>query len=342
MKPERPFRARYVAIIVAAVAAVVAMCVMHHPSPRYFVDHGSVWTTEYHITYESDVELTDSIQAVLRRVDASASMYNDSSLLSRINRNETRTLDDILLRLYTTSQQVHSASNGSFDPTVLPLVNEWGFGRKRGITPSRERIDSVLQFVGLGKTRITAGALVKDDPRVQFDFSSIAKGLACDEVGRMLRRNGVKNFLVEIGGEVMACGVNAQGGTWHVSVDMPLDGTAADEHQSALIVAIDSCAVATSGSYRKYREMNGQRVSHIVNPVTGESLVSNLLSVTIVATDCMTADAWATACMVMGDERVRALMEQRYDLGVMTISADPDGNFIVWSNSRFADCVVTP
>ena len=169
-----------------------------------------------------------------------------------------------------------------------------------------------------------------------LDFSSIAKGMACDEIGRMLTRNGASNWLVEIGGEVMTSGVNKRGTAWQVSVDMPDDGGNA-EHESALTLSLDSGAVATSGNYRKWREENGNKLSHIIDPQTGNSQVGTLLSVTVTANDCMTADAWATACMVMGQEKVKNMMQGRRDLGVMTIAADTlTGNLIVWSNAALA------
>ena len=152
----------------------------------------------------------------------------------------------------------------------------------------------------------------------------------------MLARNGVTNCMVEIGGEVVAKGVNEKGTPWHISIDMPVENNQATIHESALVIALNGKAVATSGNYRKFKEVNGKKVSHIVNPLTGKSEESTLLSATIVAPDCMTADAWATACMAMGTERTQALFEKRTDLGVMTISTDPEGNFIVWSNAPFA------
>ena len=156
----------------------------------------------------------------------------------------------------------------------------------------------------------------------------------------MFTRNGVRNFLVEIGGEVLASGVNSAGKPWHVSVDLPVADSAATAHGAAVVLALDSCAVATSGNYRKWHEHDGRRVSHLVDPRTGQATVSALLSVTVIASDCMTADAWATACMVMGEQRVKAAMERRHDLGVMTISTDDNGNYVVWSNARFAENVV--
>ena len=162
--------------------------------------------------------------------------------------------------------------------------------------------------------------------------------MACDEIGRMLTRNGARNWLVEIGGEVVASGMNKRGTAWQVSVDMPTSETDEVVHDSALTLALDSGAVATSGNYRKWREQGGSKISHIVDPHTGDSRVGTLLSVTVVAPDCMSADAWATACMVMGDSATRAMMQPRRDLGVMTITADTvSGNLIVWSNKAFAD-----
>ena len=157
----------------------------------------------------------------------------------------------------------------------------------------------------------------------------------------MLARNGAVNYMVEIGGEVVAQGVNERGKPWHVSVDLPVaDNKKGAVHQNAVVLTLDSLAIATSGSYRKFKEVDGKKVSHIVNPKTGGSETSNLLSVSIVAPDCMSADAWATACMAMGLEKTQAMMEKNTSLGVMTISTDDDGNFVVWSNKRFADLVV--
>ena len=222
----------------------------------------------------------------------------------------------------------------------MPLVNAWGFGFKSGKLPTQVQLDSLLTFVGIEKTTLKENILVKNDSRTQFDFSSIAKGLACDEIARMLARNGAVNYMVEIGGEVVTRGVNERGVPWHVSIDMPVpDDSNGPVHANALILKLDSMAVATSGSYRKFKEVNGKKVSHIVNPKTGGSETSSLLSVSIVAGDCMTADAWATACMAMGLEATQLKFGNDNTLGVMTISADDDGNFVIWSNKRFASMV---
>ena len=319
-------------VLVALVVTVVMMFVARSRK-RFFTLDGVVWTTEYHITYEAEHDLGDSIQLILGNIDMSVSPYNKASLISAINENKTTRSDAYLRRLLQASRAVWHESGGAFDPTVMPLVNAWGFGYKSGTLPSQHQLDSILTIVGMDKVALHGDTIIKADPRVMLDFSSIAKGMACDEIGRMFVRNGARNWLVEIGGEVMASGVNNRGNAWRVSVDMP-NG---DSHESAAVLELDSGAVATSGNYRKWRNEGGNKLSHIVDPRTGDSRAGTLLSVTVVASDCMTADAWATACMVMGEEKVKNMMTGRQDLGVMTISADTvSGSLTVWSNAPFA------
>ena len=337
-------RRHHIAVCIAAAVALAAMF-FHRTGEngkRYRTAVGSVWTTDYHITYEATADLSDSINQVLAAVDASASVYNDSSLITAINTGRTQRLDRIISLLYSEATHVNSATQGLYDPTVMPLVNAWGFGRQQGAVPTRHELDSLLSFVGMGKTRLSGDSIVRNDPRIQFDFSSIAKGLACDEVARLMTRHQVTNFIIEIGGEVVAAGINEQGNPWHVAVDLPVEDAAAGE-QSVLVAELDdSRGIATSGNYRRYRKGNdGNQVGHIVNPLTGEAHPTDVLSATIIASSCMSADAWATACVSMGNERSRALLEQCDTLGVMLITADDDGNFVVWSNARFAQHVTT-
>lgn len=334
---------RYVAILLALAAGIVLMF-CSRDRKRFFVNEGVVWTTEYHITYEAIHDLSDSIQLIFNTLDNSVSPYNKASLITALNQNRTTLVDAHIKRLLEASLDVYLESGHAFDPTVMPLVNAWGFGYQSGSTPTRPQLDSILEFVGMNKLSLHNDSLVKHDPRLMLDFSSIAKGMACDEIGRMLARNGAANWLVEIGGEVMASGVNKHGKVWHVSVDMPTEQEQHNTtHNSALVIQLDSGAVATSGNYRKWRNEDGNKLSHIIDPRTGQSRVGTLLSATVIARDCMTADAWATACMVLGDSAVKRLMQPRQDLGVMTISADTaTGNFIVWSNAAFARLVTVP
>ena len=330
---------RYAAILVVLVVTIVMMF-CSRSRKRFFSHEGVVWTTEYHITYEASRDLNDSIQFILNQMDMSVSPYNRASLITALNEGSMTRVDAYIKRLFEAAGTINRESGGAYDPTVMPLVNAWGFGYKSGALPSRAQIDSILQFVGMDKVALRGDTLVKQDPRLMLDFSSIAKGLACDEIGRMLSRNGAVNWLVEIGGEVAASGVNKRGMPWVVSVDMPTEENqdGGITHDSALTLTLDSSAVATSGNYRKWRLEEGNKLSHIIDPRTGDSKAGTLLSVTVVASDCMTADAWATACMVMGEENVKNMMQGRDDLGVLTISADTvSGSLIVWSNAAFAN-----
>lgn len=329
---------RYLIMMLALIAVLTTVSCKRK---LYIFTQGVVWTTEYHIKYEANANLNDSIQQLFKAIDESASAFNKQSLISAINDNKSDVVDAFFVKLYNKALEVNRASSGLYDPTVMPLVNAWGFGYKSGQMPTQAQLDSILQFVGIEHTSLNGNKIVKDDPRVQFDFSSIAKGMACDEVAAMLERNGVENYMVEIGGEVVARGVNQIGQSWHVSIDMPEpDGSDGAQHNSALVITLNGQAVATSGNYRKFKESGGKKLSHIVNPKTGSSETSRLLSVSIVAPDCMSADAWATACMAMGEEQTKAAMEGNGKIGVMTISANENGDFVIWSNKRFADLVV--
>ncbi len=328
---------RYAILLVLAIACVAFY--FARDRKRYVTAQGVVWTTEYHITYESNANLADSINAVFNKIDASANVYNKSSLVSQFNDYGEVNADSILTLLLAEARTVYEQSDSLYDPTVMPLVTAWKKARKEKRTPSKGYIDGLLALVGLDNVKVENGVMRAATKGVQLDFSSIAKGLACDEVGRMLERNGVTNYLVEIGGEVVAHGVNERGACWYVSVDMPTDQAEKTEHASALVLALDGKSVATSGNYRQFAMVDGKRVTHIIDPKTGAASQSDLLSVSIVAPRCVTADAWATACMAMGTASTQALMDKRNDLGVMTISTDSVGNYIVWSNAAFAACV---
>lgn len=323
-------------IVGLALLVAVVLVLINRNNKTYNHSEGSVWITQYHITYESDVLFDDSIQMVFRQVDNSVSKFNKASLISRINAGERVKCDNMLQMLYTASQQVNKVSRGAFDPTVAPLMNAWGFVSRGGNLPSPEEIDSIMAFVGIGKTTLTDGYIVKTDERVQFDFSAIAKGFACDEVGRMLERNGVTNYLVEIGGEIACAGVNPRGTAWGIMVDYPMVDSVTHE-DGVMVLSLNKGAVATSGNYRNFKVVDGKKVVHTMNPRTGYSEQSNLLSATVVAESCMLADAYATACMVMGVEQAKEVMDERSDLGVLLVYSTHDSSIELWMNHRFKE-----
>lgn len=332
-------RKRYgvrVAAVVAAVAVmvVVALCGRDKNDEwTYRRNMGVVWTTQYHITYESDRMFTDSIKAIYAMVDASVSKFEEGSLISRINGGERVKCDEMLERMYVASREVCERTGGAFDPTVSPLMKAWGFVDKGGERPTDEQIDSIREFVGMARTLLVDGYIEKNDVRTEFDFSAIAKGAACDEVARMLERNGVKNYLVEIGGEIALRGVNKQGEPWGVMVDYP-GGNPITERVGMPVLRMVSGGVATSGNYRNYKIVDGEKVVHTMNPLTGRPETTNLLSATIMADRCMDADAYATACMVMGLEKSVAMLEGSQDMGALLVYSVTADSLGVWTNEK--------
>lgn len=303
-------------------------------------DDGMVWNTTYHIVYQSPVDMGDSIRSVFKEVDGSLSVFNDSSLVSRINRNSTDVPDTMLKDVFEESKRVNVLSYGAFDPTVGPLVDLWGFGRHRDSvrTVSPEVIDSILCSVGIADCSITPeGKLVKKHPGTFFNFSAIAKGYGCDKVGDMLAANNIDCYMVEIGGEIVVKGHNRQNSDWHVMIDAPVESSDSVIHERMAVIAVTDCGIATSGNYRNYKEVDGKRVGHTINPFTGSPANSEILSVTVVAPRCMTADALATACMVMSLDSAKAMIERIPDVGALFVTAGENGAWRLVSTSRFPE-----
>ncbi len=299
--------------LIFALFAVVALLSSCTESRKEFrKTSGAGWGTVYHVTYKADRNLADSVVAEMRRVEQSLSMFDPSSLVSRINRGETDSLDRMLMSVMSTSMRVCRASGGAFDPTVAPLVELWGFGREQvddGFSPSGQSIVAALEKVGLGKCRIENGRIVKGHPSMEFDFSAVAKGFGVDCVAAMLRRNGCEDYMVEIGGEVSLSGVNPRGLPWRIQIDSPASSLPGDS--AMRILTLTNCAVATSGDYRRRRVIDGGKViGHSINPVTGYPAASRTLSATVVAPACALADALATALMVMPADSAETLLKK--------------------------------
>ncbi len=329
------------AIILACLGIIgIILIFCFKPSRKEWIKQsGVVWNTEYHITYMSAKDLADSIDATFRRVELSVSPFNKASLVTAINDNKTDSLDEALKTIYLKSVEINDESNGAFDPTLSPIINAWGFGYKSGAMPSDADIDSMLQFVGIRKTHLNGNKLKKDDPRTTFNFSAIAKGFGCDEIGRMLERNGVENYLVEVGGEIVAKGNNPQNGKWHVSIDKPIISDGDIVHESAEIIAVSNQAIATSGNYRNYKEDSlGNRYAHIINPKTGRPTTTDILSATVIANDCMSADAYATTLMVLGLDKAKDLLAKHPEIAAMLITSQ-NGELSFWHSSNYPKAV---
>jgi FAD:protein FMN transferase len=297
---------------------VVWVSCANDPKPVAAVKlHGKTMGTTYNITYldstESDYQ--KQIDSVLLVVNNSMSTYIPSSLISQFNQRDSMRqlqVDDHFAKVYFLSRRVYQVSQGSFNPTVMPLVNLFGFGFEKMGQVDSATVDSLrnyLQFDSIlvvsvvdPKTGSEKHIAFKTSPYVQLDFSAVAKGYGVDVVGLLLESKGISNYMVEIGGEVRVRGNNPEGKQWRIGIDKPEVGAIPGVDLKA-VIQLDNESMATSGNYRNFKEKDGQKYVHTINPKTGWPEINNTLSVSVIAKDCATADAYATAFMVMGVEK---------------------------------------
>jgi FAD:protein FMN transferase len=295
---------------------------------------GSVFGTNYTISYygPDTVDYRESIDSIFAAFNQSLSYYQKNSLISRVNRNETDSIDDFFEVVFLRSVEIADETNGQFDHTVSPLVNAWGFGFESKSDINAELLDSLREFVGYEKAWLEGKRVVKADARVQFDFNAIAKGYASDVVGKYLESKGISTYLVEIGGDLLAKGVKPDGSKWRIGLERPASSMF-DAQEWDHIVEIKDIGLATSGNYRRYYEVDGQRYSHTIDPATAYPVEHSLLSVSVFAPDAMSADGYATAFMVMGLDRAVEFVEARDDLEAYFIYSSNDNGFDTFASS---------
>lgn len=299
-----------------------------HNAP-YRKAEGTIFGTFYTVTYQSSEDLQPEILKALEAVDRSMSMFNEKSTVSLINRGETDKVDNLIDFLLPRALKVSERTAGAFDITVAPLCNVWGFGWKKNLWPTDAQIDSIRQFVGYQKLSLNDHRLSKSDARIQIDFSAIAKGYGVDRVAQMLDKAKVRNYMIYIGGEDRIRGVNEKGGKWRIGIEKPTEkGEQSQGYQK--ILEITDKAVATSGNYRNFFIRNGKKYAHTIDPRTGYPVQHDVISATIIADECWEADAYATACMVMGLEKAKQVLTADKKLGAYLIYIDKDGKQQVW------------
>jgi len=302
--------------------------------PGYYIAiNGQAQGTTYHITYQSkdSIDYQYEIDSVLKQFDLSLSTYEPGSIISRINRDEQDVeLSDYFVKCFNASRQVFEASGGAFDITVAPVVNAWGFGFTEGMDPDSLMIDSLLHFVGMDKIRLENKKIIKEITGVMLDVNAIAQGYAVDVISEYLESKGIINYLVEIGGEVRTMGINPRGQIWTVGIDKPIEGLQIPGIQMQAILSLKNRSLATSGNYRRFYIRDGVKYSHTIDPVTGYPVRHNLLSATVLADECMIADGFATAFMVLGIEKSKILLEKRKDLDAYLIYTDEEGQYKVF------------
>lgn len=316
--------------------AVFFLCYDFPKDKEYQHRDGLVFGTVYSITYSNsdNKDLSQQITDALDAVNNSLSMFNKESVISKINNNQPVVLDSLFLTVWEKGQYVSRCTDGAFDMTVAPLVDLWGFGLKNREKVESVAVDSVRQYVGYDLAVLTDGVISKSYPEMRIDAGAIAKGYACDVVADTLEAYGCTDFCIEIGGELVVKGVNPKGANWHIAINKPLEDSLCLNREIQDVIELTNCGMATSGNYRNYYEMDGKKYSHTIDPRTGYPVQHSLLSATIVAPDCMTADAWATACMVGGLENAKVWVKDNPEIKGYFIYEE-DGVLKVWKSEGF-------
>lgn len=305
----------------------------HSQSVLYYNYEGFIYGTTFHITYQSDKNMDDSIKATLDAVDQSLSMFNPQSTISKINQNKTDKTDLLFRNVYLLAHQVSQETNGCFDITVAPLVNLWGFGLKNKSQITNAVIDSVCKFVDYKKVYLSDHKILKQDRRIQLDCSAIAKGFGVDQVSKLFNRHNISNYMVEIGGEISVKGKNSKKQKWNIGINKPIETKEQIRQDLQIILQISDIAMATSGNYRRFYYKNGKKYAHTINPHTGYPVNHSLLSATVLAPSCALADAYATAFMVMGEKQSKCFLEHHPEIMAFFImSGDDDKEYKTWAS----------
>lgn len=299
-------------------------------SDDYRTEEGLVFGSTYRIVYQCNRDLSDSIQHVFDEINHSLSTYDKSSVISQWNNNDVNSVvDEHLTTVFRTAKKVHHLSNGAFDLTVAQLVNAWGFGNTSGNLINAQLIDSLLQFVGMDKISIDGEKLIKSDPRIKLDVNALAPGYCVDLIAKLFNSHSIKNFLIDVGGEIRTQGVNSKGTSWQIGIDKPIDNLAIETPEIQSIVALSGWSLATSGNYRHFYLKDGKKFAHTINPHTGYPAETDVLSVSVITQSCMMADALATAIMVIGRKKGLALADSLPDTEAYIIYNDDSGNYQV-------------
>jgi thiamine biosynthesis lipoprotein len=286
-------------------------------------------------------ELKSEVEKILHDFDMSLSLYVDSSILSKVNRNEDVIVDAFFTEAFKKSAQITEMTDGAFDITVGPLVKAWGFGPDSQKNFSETKRDSLLKLVGMDKVKIESGKIVKADPGINLDFNAIAQGYSVDIICGFFNSKGIKSYLVEIGGEVRVKG-DKQGVMWRIGIDRPADDNNIPGNDLQAVISLKDRSLATSGNYRKFYIENGIKYSHTIDPRTGYPARNQLLSATIIANDCATADGIATACMVIGKDKTIEFLGFHPEFDAYLVYSDNSGNYQTWTTENLKRFISEP
>ena len=313
---------RFLIVILGLVGVCLSGCV---PEPTYYEVTGRLHTP-YHIKFQYTESLEEEIDAQLDYFYHLFNAFDSTSVISRVNRGEPVEVDTLFQKVFNRAQEVAALTDGAYDITCAPLINLWGFGFKDGDTVTAAAIDSVRAFIGYEKVHLEGNRVVKADPRVILNMSSIADGTVCDMIAAMFESKGIRNYMVEFGGEMRVKGLNPSGEAWRLGITKPTDdSTGLNQELQQIIRFPMPRGMATSGNYRNFYVKDGKKYAHTIDPIEGCPVQRDILSATIVAADGMTADACATAFMVLGSERAKRFYERMKGIDYYIICADSTG-----------------
>lgn len=321
----------------AILFGIIVLLTSCNRQPKKIMLQGEAQGSYYAITYydEQERNFQHEIDSIFHAVDVSVNLWVDTSVISKVNRNEDVTLDSIFVDNFRIAQEAAALSGGYFDPTISPIVAAWGFSYKHGDSITPQLIDSLKQLVDYRKVRIENGVVIKENPAMTLDFNAIAQGYTSDLIASFLDSRGIKNYLVDTGGEIMARGNKPNGQPWIVGIEKPADNWDSEQVVHTRIALRDK-GLVTSGSTRKYVERNGKRYSHCIDPNTGYPVEHQVLSVTVMANSSVWADALASICMVMGMEKSLPLIESMDDVEAYYIYVNEKNELETFATEGFS------
>lgn len=337
-----PGRMKRHALLFTLVPVIMALALCGC-SPREEVRQmsGETWGTTYHITYTSSKDLSARAIAEMRLVDSTLSMFNPASEVSRVNATESPVrVSEPFREVFAVSAEVSRLSSGAFDPTVAPLVDFWGFGRRKAAEaiPDTALLPGLLERVGISGCSLSPdGTLTKKHPLTEFDFSAVAKGYGVDRIASALAREGVKDYMVEVGGEIALSGLNPRGEPWHIQIDAPVVADTLT-HRRLTVLELSDCCIATSGNYRRWLDTPGGRIGHTISPLTGRPVPSPTLSATVIAPTCAMADALATACMALPPDKAMEMIDRLPGVAAMLVTGSdvPGEDFALLTSKNWS------
>lgn len=321
---------------------IIFVTVSCKQTAKYIYNEGYIYGTNYHIVYESPngKDFHEKIKQELNRYNSIFSTFDSTSVISKVNNNQPVELGDVFLTCYKRSMKIAEITNGAFDITAGPMVNAWGFGPEDRKKMTQEIVDSLKNITGYQKIELIDGRIVKENPNMKLDMSAVAKGYTCDLIGEFLAEKGCENYMVEIGGEVVAKGQNEKGRVWTIGISKPDEMAFFASTDLQAKVRLPENALATSGNYRNFYVEDGKKYAHTIDPKTGYPVQHSLLSATVLAENCMDTDAFATAFMVLGLERSIEIASKFPNLKVYFIYADGEGENQVYLSESFKEHLV--